>query len=366
MKYRVAFDNHVFRMQKRGGASRYFLELANYLGGSADFEARIVAPIHFSEMLKGDPIFSRGNLFLKHSGSRFGFARSINLLSDFGTKKMIRQFKPNLVHETYYKSQPLWDQSTPSICTILDFTREIIDGNMQKLERKIETANRASNIICISESTRNDLLKFAPGLAHKTVITPLGCSKVFLEQQGKQLGFNRPFVLYVGQRRGYKNFSLLLQAIASLIDFRDSFDLIAFGGGPFTRAEREELEILGLQNMVKHESGDDQFLSSYYRSALCFIYPSLYEGFGLPILEALASGCRVICSNTSSFPEVGIDLVEYFDPADLQSLRRAMENVLQSNNISEDWKFRAHAHALEYTWEKVGYLTVNEYLKVLD
>jgi alpha-1,3-rhamnosyl/mannosyltransferase len=96
------------------------------------------------------------------------------------------------------------------------------------------------------------------------------------------------------------------------------------------------------------------------------IYPSLFDGFGLAILEAIASGCRVLCSYTSSFPEVFIDFVEYFDPGDLQSLRRAMENVLQNNNTGEDWRIRAHAHALEYTWEKVGHLTVNEYLKVLD
>ena len=366
MKYRIAFDNHVFRMQKRGGASRYYLELANYLQNSENFEAKILAPIHFSEMLNLDPIFSKRNLYLKHSGNNLGIASFINSLSDSFTGKLINKYKPGLVHETYYKSKALWNKSIPSVCTILDLTREIIDGNNQKLDRKIETAERAAKVICISENTRRDFLNFAPWLAEKTVVVPLGCSKIFFEGHNSRSGFDKPFILYVGQRGGYKNFSFLLQAISSLNGFRGNFELIAFGGGKFTRTEVEEIEQLGLTAVVKHAFGDDKTLSTYYKSAVCFVYPSLYEGFGIPILEALASGCRVICSATSSFPEVGLELVQYFDPRDVQSLCAEIRNVLQSEIISEDWKGRAYAHALDFTWEKVGYKTVNEYLKILE
>jgi glycosyltransferase involved in cell wall biosynthesis len=366
MKYRIAFDNHVFRMQKRGGASRYYLELANYLQKSKNFEARILAPLHFSEVLNSDPVFSKRNLYLKHSGNKIGIARFINSLSDSFTGNQINKYEPSLVHETYYKSDVLWNKSIPSVCTILDLTREIIDGNMQKLDRKIQTAERATRIICISENTRRDFLKFAPGLAEKTVVVPLGCSKVFLEEDNSQSGFDKPFILYVGQRGGYKNFSLLLRAISSLNEFRGDFDLIAFGGGKFTKTEKAEIEQLGLTIRVKYAFGDDQTLSTYYKSAVCFVYPSLYEGFGIPILEALASGCRVICSETSSFPEVGLGFVQYFDPRDVQSLCAEITSVFQSQTISEDWKIQAHAHALDFTWEKVGCKTMNEYLKILE
>jgi len=366
VKYRIAFDNHVFRMQKRGGASRYYLELANYLHNSTIFEARVLAPIHFNQMLNNDPIFSKQNLFLNHSGNKVGIAKPINFISDFFTRGAFGKFKPNLVHETYYKSRPLWDDSIPSICTILDLTREIIDGNIQKLDNKLQTAGRAAKVICISENTRTDFLNFAPSLAHKTVVIPLGCSDVFFEARGPQLDLNKPFILYVGQRAGYKNFSMLLRAVSSISDFKGNFELISFGGGEFTKAEKEEIQMLGLLTTVKHAFGDDQLLSSYYRAAACFVYPSLYEGFGIPILEALASGCKVICSETSSFPEVGRELVQYFDPNDSQSLRTAVEKVLQADEISEEWKGKARSHALKYSWEKVGYETMSEYLKILE
>lgn len=366
MTHKIAFDNHIFRMQKRGGATRYFLELANYLWNFSSFDVSIVAPIHFNDSLNRDKIFSKDNLYLKHSGNKLGVARCLNILSDLKTRSVIRRLGPDLIHETYFKPKSLWDRSIPSVCTIFDLTREIIDGNRQKLERKIQTAHRATRIICISENTKSDFLKFAPVYEEKMVVIPLGCSPIFLEKRDTRLNFDKPYVLFVGQRAGYKNFSLLLQALSSLKDFRGQFNLIAFGGGQFTSSEKEEIHSLGLETSVKFDTGDDELLSLYYRSAMCFVYPSLYEGFGLPILEALASGCRVICSSTSSFPEVGASLVNYFDPRDLSSLRIAIDRILREDRIDIEWKFQSYAHALKYSWDKVGNLTVNEYMKALS
>ena len=126
----------------------------------------------------------------------------------------------------------------------------------------------------------------------------------------------------MGNRGGYKNFSTLLQAYGNSPILRE-FELIAFGGHPLLPDEKNQITQLGITDKVRFTSGSDQELAARYRAATAFIFPSTYEGFGLPPLEAMSHGCPVVCSNGGSIPEVVGDAGVYFDPNSAEELRMA-------------------------------------------
>ncbi len=177
-----------------------------------------------------------------------------------------------------------------------------------------------------------------------------------------RLSFPGPYFLYVGQRSGYKNFARLLNAYASLPRIRNEFDLISFGTNAFTPQEKEAIHSLGLDPMrVRHLSGDDASLAYLYRKATAFVYPSLYEGFGLPPLEAMSLGCPVLCSNTSSMPEVVGDAGLFFDPLDSEAIRQAMESVASSLELRRDLISRGTQRVKSFSYDRCAAETLAVY-----
>ena len=148
--------------------------------------------------------------------------------------------------------------------------------------------------------------------------------------------------------------------------FRESraelnFNLICFGGGEFTKAELTLFKELGLkENQIRQCSGDDQLLARLYTSASVFVYPSLYEGFGIPPLEAMSYKCPVVCSDSSSIPEVVGDAGEFFDPYSIESISLAIERVVESNILSNDLIRKGNDRLKLFSWDKCA----NETLKV--
>ena len=145
---------------------------------------------------------------------------------------------------------------------------------------------------------------------------------------------SKPYLLYVGKRDGYKNFSGLIKAVASSSLLMRDFDVITVGA-KFSKAEKNLISSLGFaHNQVKRISYvTDMQLAQFYSNAAAFIYPSLYEGFGLPPLEAMSAGCPVVCSNTSSMPEVVRNAGVYFNPLDIEEMRNAIEKVVFSEDL---------------------------------
>ena len=145
----------------------------------------------------------------------------------------------------------------------------------------------------------------------------------------RDYSINNPFLLYVGDRKGYKNFLLLLESYLSSL--MEDFDLVCFGGGQFTENEMKMIKGKKAESKVIHLSGSDHLLGSLYKNAFCFVYPSLYEGFGIPLLEAMGLGCPVIASKTSSIPEVVGEAALLFDPYFHESFIDAFE-ILKINS----------------------------------
>lgn len=172
----------------------------------------------------------------------------------------------------------------------------------------------------------------------------------------------KPFLLYVGSRAGYKNFSGLLKSVAQSNKLKKEFDIIAFGGGDFTADELKFINKLDfMENQVRQVNGDDILLGQYFRSARAFVYPSLYEGFGIPPLESMAHRCPVISSNTSSMPEVIGQAAEFFNPYCSDEVRNAIESVVFSDQRSAELIDLGENRLVDFSWAKCAKETLSVY-----
>jgi glycosyltransferase involved in cell wall biosynthesis len=164
---------------------------------------------------------------------------------------------------------------------------------------------------------------------------------------------HRPYLLYVGLRAGYKNFNRFIHAVASSKQLKDSFDIVAFGGGTFSDVELAAFRELSFKaNQVRQIDGDDNCLASYYTHASALVYPSVYEGFGLPPLEAMAYRCPVVSSHASVLPEIINDAAEFFDPLNIEAMATAIERVVLSSVRTQALVDRGLERSQQFTWQK--------------
>ena len=169
-----------------------------------------------------------------------------------------------------------------------------------------------------------------------------------------------------GYGEGYKNFSRLLQAFAASERLKNDFSLVCFGGRGLSGAELDEINSLGFaRNRIVQVAGDDRVLANLYQYASILVYPSLYEGFGIPPLEAMSFKCPVACSYTSSLPEVAGDAAEYFDPLDTESIRSAIETVVYSTDKSATLIARGLVRLKLFSWEACAQQTKAVYASLL-
>jgi glycosyltransferase involved in cell wall biosynthesis len=180
--------------------------------------------------------------------------------------------------------------------------------------------------------------------------------------EGAERPHSRPYLLYVGLRGGYKNFEGLLRAVAASPMLRADYDVIAFGGGSFRSSETAMISQLGFgDGRVLQMGGGDSLLGELYAHADAFVYPSAYEGFGFPPLEAMTQGCPVVASNTSSMPEVIGDAGEFFDPGSVEDIRRAIEAVVYSRDRGQELVRLGYARIKMFSWEKCASETMAVY-----
>jgi glycosyltransferase involved in cell wall biosynthesis len=184
-------------------------------------------------------------------------------------------------------------------------------------------------------------------------------TQVAVESLRRELVGGRPFILHVGARYRHKNVARLFQAF-SVWSQRKEYALVLAGGGDLEEHDRTLIVSLGLEPdvVVIPRLRDEQLLSAYH-AATAFVFPSLSEGFGFPVLEALACGCPVACSQTASLPEVGGSAPIYFDPEEVESIRDALSEVIGRAGDHAHWK-QASANALKRSWRDVAeeYLTL--------
>lgn len=368
---KVAFDQQVFLLQEYGGISRYICSLAKQLATIADFDVQVTAPLHFNRNLDALRGVGRTGLMLPQVNSKL--FRPVALISKHLARLSISRFKPDIVHETYFSFDEYLPRGARRVLTVYDMIHERYAANFARSHMtsgpKKAAALRADHVICISENTRRDVVELCGIPEEKTSVVYLGVDEAFLAPDaGKETdaATRPPFLLYVGSRDGYKNFGGFVKAFGSSGYLRDNFSIVCFGGGPLRTDELSDAAAHGLRaDQIRHLAGDDRMLARLYREAAAFIYPSLYEGFGIPPLEAMALGCPVICSNTSSLPEVVGDAGEYFDPNSPEAMAAAMEHVLQSPARQQELVAQGRLHCSNFSWEQCAQETAAVYRRLM-
>jgi len=223
---------------------------------------------------------------------------------------------------------------------------------------------QADAAICVSENTRKDLLYFYGLNADSVHVVPNACNDIFkkgqIESNNIEASIEQPFLLYVGSRACYKNFDLLIHAYSKWTQHKE-IKLLFVGGKPWSQSEQQALADLGIQSQVKLlRDVDDKTLCCLYNRAVVFVYPSLYEGFGIVLLEAMACGCPIIASRIPSTIEVAKDCPIYFDPSEEDELLDALDIALSEGRNSE--RVQAGLERVKsYSWDKTATQTLGVY-----
>lgn len=362
---RIAFDYQTFVLQSYGGISRYFTRLAQ---GLFDMEQQveIFAPLYRNRYLSALPQGIVNGRYISRYPPKT--TRLFLAYNRFRSQSQIARWNPDVVHETYYARFGSAPRACPTVITVYDMIHELFPNQFPKYDKtsaiKRIAIDRADHVICISENTKLDLMRLYGTSASKLSVVHLGFDQFSSREASQQTDIltGKPFLLYVGHRGGYKNFSGFLKAVAASRRLVSDFNIIAFGGPKFSSAELELISTLGFaEDQVQHKSGNDSLLGDFYSSARAFVYPSQYEGFGIPPLEAMAHYCPVISSNTSSMPEIIGSAGEYFNPADTDDMRRAIEAVVYSESRIESLKKEGAVRLTTFSWNKCTQQTSDIY-----
>jgi glycosyltransferase involved in cell wall biosynthesis len=381
---RIAFDPVAFLMQRHGGISRHFAELVARLPAQEGCDVTVLAPLHSNAYLRslGCGHYLRGD----HPRAMALAARSRSHLD-----RTLSTLRPphDIVHETYF-SPRAYGVGRRRVVTVNDLIPQIYQGRFgfgpehPALRWMGASLERADHVTCISETTRRDLLEWVDLEPERVSVVYLGVdADRFADRRSRNAAgpaapppadcnaaadsgpvgppLAAPYLLCVGARYGYKNFPTLVRAWAGSARLRDGFELVVFGEAAFSSQERRLFDELGVAGQVHHITGDDDALSAAYRHAAAFVYPSLYEGFGIPPLEAMASGCPVVASRGGSIPEVVGDAAELFDPEQPDDLAAALLRVLESDEHRSSLVRAGHDRSQRFTWANCARETARLY-----
>jgi len=355
---KILLDPQIF-IQKYGGISRYYAELWRIIQNDVA-SAEVSCPMIFSDNLhiseydlqphffpsSIEKIISNNNLLKK----------GVHGVNGLLTLKSIYNNNFDVFIPTYYYPYFLKYIKKPFVLTVYDMIFEIYPNYFKadaKIEHKKILMEKASKIIAISENTKQDILRIYPHIEESKIeVVHLSHSIDLSIKKNDIENLPSRYLLFIGNRNLYKNFNIVLEAVKDLIKKDNSLYIICGGGGKFNEHEKYIINKLGLaQNVIQIDFKDNQ-LSSLYRNAISFIFPSEYEGFGIPVLESMASGCPVILTNRSSFPEVAGDAGIYFENNNSVDLQTQIIKVMGDQIYRESMIKKSLIRAQQFTWNK--------------
>ena len=344
----IHFGPEIFTRQLVGGISRYFCEIFVAL---AERNASFVVHANPEEnpLLRATAVVLGDRLRSFENRSPIRLLHALSLDVSFA-RRMRRESRANvIVHHTYYPFVP-FETRRPVVTTIHDLCDERLGRGPAARRRsmiKRRAAERADLIIAVSEATKRDIADYWGLPEQRIMVAHHGVRQFCTPVTGSFI--DDPFLLFVGRRSGYKNFGNAVKAYQRA-GLHKELALLCFGGDPFSATETALLEQLGLGKRVIYTSGGDAELHRAYSDALALVYPSLFEGFGLPLLEAMICGCPVVCGNHSSLPEVGGDAVFYADTGDIEALASALKRLAFDNALRSELAARGRRRAATFTW----------------
>ena len=375
---KVLFDGSIFSQQRHGGISRYFSEVLDRLPNYPDFQISLFLHTRILGEIPGHPSVT---IVQSHSLPYFrpswAHRRCAKLVQRLLHPLQCKATKASILHPTYYGISPV--KTMRYVVTVYDMIHELFPhyfpgtGATRFRRKKLEAIKAADHVFCISENTRNDVLRLTGISESKTSVVHLAASDVFRPLAQKELEglyargahLRKAFLLFVGGRDHYKNFQTLLRSYGKW-EGKSDFLLIAAGGSPtWTEEERALIDSLRLsKRVICLGSVPDETLAQLYNAARCFVFPSEYEGFGLPLLEAMACGTPVAAANVSSIPEVTAQAAVCFDPNSEESIRGALDTAV-STPPESDLVSRGLERVRHFSWEKTVQQMADTYRTLL-
>lgn len=383
---RILYDYQAFLMQTHGGISKSFIELITHLPKEIQIKISII---------------ESNNLYLKDSQlipnirpcskTLDNFLCKFNFRGKYHLFNFVNQLFPNypsslhinrkesievlkegnfdIFHPTFFEDYYYnFIGKKPLILTIHDMIPELFPDVFSRRDMQIinkrKLVKRANHIIAVSEQTKSDIINLLNVPEEKITVIYHGAPNICLEQ--KNAIIKEKYILYVGNRSVYKNFIPFIRSFAKVVQYHPNIKLVCTGI-PFSKREQSLFNSLKLQDKIISIFASDEQLSNLYQHAVCFIYPSLYEGFGIPILEAYANNCPVLLNNTSCFPEIGKDSALYFQ---LNSQDDTLTDVLlkflsDENNFRKYLISKGQERLKDFSWEKSATQLAQLYQSIL-
>lgn len=341
---RIMYDYQILASQKYGGISRYFFELAK---GMKEKGCQVHVPVLFSKNAYFQGFLDRPviNPAWIPGGRGTGF---------FSRKYTLCQNRSqyDIIHPTYYDPYLIGKFDAKLIITVYDMVHErFMEQDAVVIGNKKKCLYGADKIIAISECTKKDILKYYPDIPEEKIsVIYLGNSMSSVRYR-KKPGLPGKYVLFIGNRHQYKNFTRFLNAMRDVLHKHPDISLVCGGGGCFGHGELRMIEKLGLDGRVMQYDYWEDEAYSLYQNAICFIFPSLYEGFGLPLLESMAAGCPLACSRASCFPEIAGDGALYFDGRSKADMCMKINRLIEDREFSHELVQKGTERLKKFTWD---------------
>jgi len=366
---RILYDGELYGWQATGGVNRYF---ANVISGlPRDFEPSLLVaseragehPTHPNlKVYEFGRRASRLGGLWQRLGRRYAASRERRLWAT------VARVRFDLFHPTYYTlmaGRGVGSYAAPAVVTVWDMIHELFPEEMdptgEHAALKRAAILAATHIICISANTKKDLLERYPMLEARVSVTHLASDLSADLSHGPEPVPERPYFLYVGSRSRYKNFDGLLRALGRAVSSRARLALCVVGS-PFIEAEEKLIAELGLTENIEHRGyATDAHLAKLYRCSLALVYPSLYEGFGIPPLEAMSCGTVAVVSNVSSLPEVVGNAGLLFDPTSDDELAGILLTLAENESLRQELIEKGRQRAAQFGWDKTVAQTVEVY-----
>lgn len=358
---KVLFDHQIFSSQVYGGVSKYFAEIINIIPSEY---REISAWLSNNEYVKHYSLFKATPFFPKKDFR--GKGRIMAELGKLYSLYKINQGNFDVFHQTNFDNYCFSAlKGKPMVTTYHDvnfLTERNYNERMVSLQKK--SLERADKVIAISENTKKDMLEFFDINEEKVEVIYHGVSKIeFTPSQASRI-VDYPYILYVGMRHAFKNFRKFIQAFSLVAHKYPDVNIICTRSN-FTNEELAFFHQLKIEKRMKVILADEITLARLYRDALFFVFPSTYEGFGMPILEAMTYGCPTALADASCFPEIAKDATLYFDPNNIDSIASVLEEYLNSTETRDLYASRGYNRVSEFSWRKCAEQHLSVYKSLL-
>lgn len=342
---KIIFDHQIFDFVY-GGASKYFVKLLQHLPQDCWATTCLCSPNNYVRDLK---------LFSPTCKQHFrGQTVLMERMNRPFTHLRLQWGNYDIYHQTNFDTRFLADTNgKPIVTTYHDANLSTIDPHPEIVKMQAESLRRADAIVAVSENTKKDLLRLFDNVDEKKVkVIYHGIDQVDLSRLNPSRIIAKPYILYVGRRSKYKNFERFVQAFALLHEHFPEIGLVCTST-PFTKKEIELFKKLDIEaDTVTSVSANECDMLRLYRDATCFVYPSLYEGFGMPILEAWSCRCPVVLSRASCFPEICGEGGLYFNPDSEEEMAARIEEAISNSTLRNQLINKGQKRLRLFSWQR--------------